>query len=132
MSAYRVAFVGAVCAVVAWAAKATAIGLAGGLDRSPAEGPLFLIGLVSALVGAGALGAGLAFGRSPATRVLAGAATIVALVLTAGVSSFVAALLQPADPSWVWGEVNLWVSALALLTAVLVWRSRRKSPLATA
>jgi hypothetical protein len=122
ISAYRVALVGGICAVVAWATKAVAIGLAGGLDRSAAEGPLFLIGLVSALVGAGALGAAVTADRSAAVRVVAGAAAIVAVLLVAGVVTLLVTLVQPRDPSWVWGELNLWISALALLAAVLVWR----------
>ena len=32
-------------AVVAWGVKALVIGLAGGLDKSPLEGPLFILGL---------------------------------------------------------------------------------------
>lgn len=126
MTASRVGLVAAVCAVVAWAAKATVIGVAGGLDRSPAEGPLFLVGLVCALVGAGALGAALTAGRSSGVRALAAVAVVGALLLIPLTVGGVVTLVQPADPSWVWGEVNLWVSALALLAAVLLSRSRRR------
>ena len=63
MTAGRLALVGAASAVVFWALKAIAIGVAGGLDKSPLESPLFLAGLVSALVGAGALGAWVLAGR---------------------------------------------------------------------
>ncbi len=128
LSASHTALVGAVGAVVGWTAKAIAIGLAGGLDRSPAEGPLFLVGLAFALVGAGAFGAALTADKSLALRVLAGTAMILGLVLVTGVGGAVAVAAQPDDPSWVWGEINLWVSALALLAAVLVWRSGRSRP----
>lgn len=124
MSASRLALGAAVCAVVAWAAKATAIGLAGGLDRSSAESPLFVVGLVAALVGAGAFGAALTMGRPVAIRVLGAVAVVAALLLVVAVVSAVVSLAQPEDPSWVWAEVNLWVSALLLLGAVLLWRSR--------
>ena len=124
MTAGRVALLGATGAVVFWAAKATAIGIAGGLDKSPLESPLFLAGLVGALVGAGALGAWVLAGRPTWLRVLGAVVAIVLVVLSAGVGGSVAAALQPEDPSWVWGEVNLWVSAAVLSAAVLFQRSR--------
>jgi hypothetical protein len=124
MTAGRLAMLGATGAVVLWAAKATAIGIAGGLDRSPLEGPLFVAGLLSALVGAGALGVWLLEGRPAWVRGLGAVGAIVALVLSAGIGGSVAAALQPDDPGWVWGEVNLWVSALVLAAAALVQRSR--------
>ena len=126
MTARRLALLGAAGAVVLWALKATAIGTAGGLDKSPLEGPLFLAGLVSALVGAGALGAWVLAGRPTWMRVAGAVGAIVLLVLSAGVGGAIAAALQPDDPSWVWGEVNLWVSALVLAAAVLVQRSRTR------
>jgi len=124
MAAGRVALLGAAGAVVFWAAKATAIGIAGGLDKSPLESPLFVAGLLSALVGAGALGAWLLAGRPTWVRALGALGVIVLVVLSAGIGGSVAAALQPDDPSWVWGEVNLWVSAAVLAAAVLVQRSR--------
>ena len=128
MSASRIALTASLVAVVAWALKAIAIAMAGGLDRSPAEGPLFVLGLVAALVGAGAFGAALPAGRSVGIRVLAGAAGVVTMVLlSVGVGALVTAV-QPADPSWVFGEVNLWVGALTLLGVVVWWRSRRLRP----
>ena len=125
MTAGRLALLGAAGAVVFWALKATAIGIAGGLDKSPLESPLFLAGLISVLVGAGALGAWLLAGRPTWMRVLGAVVVIVLVVLSAGVGGSIAAALQPEDdPSWVWGEVNLWVSAVLLAAAVLVQRSR--------
>jgi hypothetical protein len=124
MTAGRVALLGAIGAVVFWAAKATAIGIAGGLDKSPLESPLFLAGLISALAGAGALGAWVLAGRATWLRVLGAVVAIVLVVLSAGVGGSVAAALQPEDPGWVWGEVNLWVSAAVLAAAVLFQRSR--------
>ena len=132
MSASRIALTASSVAVVAWALKAIAIAIAGGLDRSPAEGPLFVVGLVAALVGAGAFGVALAEGRSIGIRVLAGAAGVVTMVLLSlGIGALVTAV-QPADPSWVFGEVNLWVGALTLLGVVVWWHSRSRSPSRTA
>ena len=127
MSAGRVALIAAVCAVVTWTAKAVAIGLAGGLDESPAEGPLFLLGLLAAAVGAAALGAALAVGRSVAVRAIAGVAGVVTLLLVIIGGGAVAGAVQPADPSWVWAEVNLWVAALLLLGAANGAQARHRA-----
>lgn len=124
MTAGRVALLGATGAVVFWAAKATAIGVAGGLDKSPLEGPLFVVGLLSALVGAGALGVWLLAGRPAWVRALGALGVIVLLVLSAGIGGSAAAALQPDEPGWAWGEVNLWVSAALLAAAALLQRSR--------
>ena len=46
MTASRFAVLAAVASAVAWGLKAVAIGIAGGLDESPLESPLFVLGLV--------------------------------------------------------------------------------------
>jgi hypothetical protein len=43
-------------AVAAWGIKAVAIGVAGGLEKSPFEGPLFRIGLLALVVAFAAAG----------------------------------------------------------------------------
>lgn len=129
MPASRIALYAAIGAAVAWAAKAVAIGAAGGLDRSALEGPLFLLGLVSGLVGAGALGVALTVGRPLWQRVAASALGIVVFLLVVAVTASAMAALTPADPGWVWSEVNLWVSAVLLVVAALVVsRSPRARP----
>lgn len=122
MTASRVALVAAVGAVLAWAAKAVAIWIAGGLDLSPAEGPLFFLGLLCALTGAVALGLAVSAGRGAPMRVVITFVAVATVVLVAGLFGWFAVLLEPDDPSWVWGEVNLWVSAVVLLSAVLLQR----------
>jgi peptidoglycan/LPS O-acetylase OafA/YrhL len=112
----RVALLAAVAAVALWSAKAMVIGVSG-LSRNPAEDALFFLGLAAALVGSAALGAAQAGGRSRAARVAAAAAGVLAVIAVAGLTQAVVTLVQPADPSWVWGELNLWVAALALVTA---------------
>lgn len=125
MTAARLAQIGSVGAVLAWAAKAVAIGIAGGLDQSPAESPLFLLGLVLALVGAAALGAAVTAGRSTLVRAVAAVAVVVPLLLVTVLAGAISGALQPdTDPHWVWGEINLWVSALVLLAAVAVLTGR--------
>ena len=50
MSASRLAVLAAIASVVAWRLKAVAIAIAGGLDKSPLESPLFVLGLVAIVV----------------------------------------------------------------------------------
>ena len=45
VNSLRIAQLAATAAAVFWTAKATAIGIAGGLDKSPLESPLFIAGL---------------------------------------------------------------------------------------
>lgn len=122
MSASRIALASAVVALVAWALKALAIGVAGGLGESAAEAPLFLVGFVAVLTGSAALGAAVAFGRPVWMKVLAGIAGVATLLLVAGIGGSLVTVVQPDDPGWVWGEVNLWVAGIALLAATLWWR----------
>ncbi len=126
MSVDRIALVAAGAAVALWAVKAAAIGTAGGLDQSPAEGPLFLAGLLALLVAGVALGA-LWTRRSPrALRSAAGGGGALAVLALVIVTSILTELLAPSDPHWVWAEVNLWVTALLVLG--IAWWSRRGAP----
>jgi hypothetical protein len=122
MSASLLAWYAALTAAAAWAAKAVAIGLAGGLDRSALEGPLFLLGLLAALVGAGALGAALADGRGMPQRAAVVVVAVVAVTFLAAVTAAIFAALAPSDPGWVWSELNLWVIATLLVVAAAVVR----------
>ena len=70
MTAAKVATYATIGAVVAWAVKAVAIGVAGGLNQSPAEGPLFFLGMILFLVGVVAIGLAITAGRSVGARVL--------------------------------------------------------------
>ncbi len=122
----RIAVISALVCIGAWTAKSVAIGLAGGLDRSPLEGPLFFLGLASFVATVVLLALALTPGRPPALRALA---VLVGVVTAIGFSVATEVLLtavRPADPSWVWSEVGLWVGAAALLGLVLVTdRGRR-------
>lgn len=121
----RVALTAAALAVTFWAAKATAIGIAGGLDRSPFESPLFLAGLIAFVIAGASLGVAATYGRALWVRVAGGALAFVAFLALAQAVGAVTAALAPADPSWVWAELELWVIApVALLCARVVAQLR--------
>ena len=125
MNSSRIALLAAVAAVVSWTLKAVAIGTAGGLDKSPLEGPLFFTGLLCFVVAVVAVGVALTRGRPGWVRAVAG--VVVAPVLGIGATLAVDALvgaLRPTDPlrHWVWAEINLWVVAAAVLGLALAVR----------
>jgi hypothetical protein len=124
MNSTRITVIAASAAVVAWAAKALAIGVAGGLDKSPLEVPFFLLGLVSALVAVGALAVSV-LGR---TRWWARTGAVLAGLVTLFV--FVALTTRALDAvatsdHWIWSEVNLWVTSLAVLALGVRQHSRQ-------
>lgn len=124
LTASRVALVAAISAVLAWAAKAVAIWIAGGLDKSPAETPLFLLGLVSAVTAAVALGIAVSTARSGAMRLVLPLLWIAAVVLVSGLLDWLVTLPEPQEnPSWVWAEMELWAVAVTLLAAALLQRT---------
>lgn len=132
MTSRRIALWAAAAAAAAWTAKSLAIGLAGGLGKSPLESPLFFAGLVSFVVAVVALGIALAPGVGTRLRVLAGVGAFVAgLLLTISVDATVGAFhANGVERHWVWTEFNLWVSALvALTTAVALHRTGARTRL---
>lgn len=125
MKISRITVIAALTAVSAWAAKALAIGLAGGLGESPLETPLFALGAMGLVVAMTNLGWTLASGRPIAVRALASVGALVAgiacsMAVLAGVAAFVS------SDHWVWSELNLWVTAVALLAFVAVSRERSR------
>ena len=119
MNPSRIAVTSVLTCIGAWTAKAIAIGVAGGLGRSPLESPLFLLGLVAFVATVVLLALALSAGRGAVVRVLAVVGGIVAGVAFSVASNALVTAVRPADPSWVWGEVNLWVGAAVLLALVL-------------
>jgi len=124
MNLTRSALTASVVTVALWSAKAVAIGLAGGLGKSPAETPLFLLGLLVFVVASALVGAAAFARRSLAWRVLGAVVAFVALMSVCLVTGAVVNAVEPARPGWVYGELNLWVMMLVLLAAALWLRSR--------
>jgi drug/metabolite transporter (DMT)-like permease len=101
MTASRLAVVAAIVSVVAWGLKAVAIGVAGGLDESPLESPLFVFGLVAIVVAFASLGVAVARERPLAFKVIGG---VVGVLIGFGLSmlaSVVAAAVIPDSAGWV-------------------------------
>ena len=121
MDTTRIAVIAAAGAVVAWAVKAVAIGVAGGLDKSPFEGPFFLLGLVCFVVAVGTFAVSAVHGWAArlGAVVAAVAGTVVVTVVTGVLIDAVAT-----SDHWAWYELNLWVMSLGLL-AFGAWYSAR-------
>jgi len=124
--ARTIAMLAALGAALAWIAKALVIATAG-LDQSPLESVLFVAGLLCAVVAAAALGAALTEGRPAAVRLAAACAVVLGLLAVTGLTVVLVSVVQPDDAGWAKGEINLWVSAAALLAAATVTWSRRRS-----
>ena len=118
----RIALFSAAAAAALWTAKSVAIALAGGLDRSPAESPLFFLGLIASLVAVSSLLLIWTFGRPWPVRLLAALAGLPALFLLVLALETMIEWVQPAHPGWVWSEISLWVVAAGLLGAAIVVR----------
>lgn len=119
------AVLAALASVVAWGLKAVAIGVAGGLDESPLESPLFVLGLVAIVVAFASLGVAVARERAVAFKVLGG---VVGVLIGFGLSmlaSVVAAAVIPDSAGWVQAEAGLWFSALLALGVTASWQTRR-------
>lgn len=121
MTAGRVAVAAAVAAVVFWGLKALVIWIAGGLDRSTLESPLFALGLLALLVTFAAVGVHLAGSRPLWQRVVAGVvAPVIGFVVTFPVGVGVAALV-PDSAGWVQEEASLWVASVSTLILVFMF-----------
>ena len=129
MNSRRIALWAAVAAAVSWTAKSVAIGVAGGLDKSPLEAPLYFAGLISFVVAIVALGFAAISGARTWVRVLAGAgAFVTGVALTIVVDAVVGAFSSSTgERHWVWTEFNLWVVSLTALTVALLLNRSRTS-----
>ena len=132
MKSTRVALVAAVAAVTFWTIKSVAIGVAGGLDKSPLEGPMFICGLVSFIVAVVSLGVALPAAARTWVRVISGlGAVVVGIAYTTLVDELVNAYREPGpDRAWAWTEVNLWVVSLTVLALTWTLAARRDAPAA--
>jgi hypothetical protein len=122
LNATRVPLICALGALAAWTLKSVAIGVAGGLGKSPYEDPLFLTGLACSVGSVVTLGLLLTTGRRLAVRIgacLLGVGAVFALTIAVDA----AAHAVTASDHWTLTEVNLWVLSLALVT-VTWWTGR--------
>ena len=125
MKASRLAVLAALTAVVAWGLKAVAIGLAGGLDKSPFEGPLFGLGLVAIVVAFACLGVAVARERAIAVKIVGGVVGVVIGFALSMLASWVATAVMPDSVGWVKAEAGLWFSALLAFVVTTLWHTRR-------
>lgn len=107
-----------------WAAKSVAIGTAGGLGRSPAEDPLFFLGLGASLVAVTCLILAWTWGWSRRVRLLAALAGLPLVFLLTVAIQAVVRLVEPDEPGWPWAEINLWVVAAVVLGLAVAVRRR--------
>ena len=124
MYASRLAVLAAITATVVWGLKAVAIGTAGGLDKSPLESPLFILGLAAIVVAFASLGVALTGRRSLSYKVLGASAGVVVGVALSALASAVAAAVVPDSAGWVQEEAGLWVSALLAVGVTAYWHNR--------
>jgi hypothetical protein len=125
MTASRLAVLAAAASVVAWGLKAVAIGVAGGLDQSPLEGPLYLLGLVSIVIAFAALGVAVAGERAVIVRVIGAMVGVLVGFALSMLASVAATAIIPDSAGWVQAEAGLWFSALLALGVAVYWRTRR-------
>lgn len=127
MNTSRIAVIAAATSLVAWLAKATSTGVAGGPGRTPWEEVFFFVGLITQLVAFVAIILTLTRSRGVAMRLgaVVGGAVLVFGFVT--VFQLVIERVQPADASWVWGEINLWVVAALLLGLAVLAHQRATS-----
>lgn len=123
MNTTRISVLAATAAAAFWALKAVAIGTAGGLNKSPLEGPLFFLGLLCFVVAVCSLALAVVGGRRWWTRAAAVAGGVVTVALFAVISGIAVDTLATTD-HWVWGELTLWLASLAVL-AGCVWHASR-------
>ena len=120
-SANRIAAAAAVAAALLWGAKAVAIWIAGGLDESPVESPLFVLGLLAIVIAYIALGVAAARGRSRLVATLAGVGGFVVGVAVALVADALAGAVLPDSAGWVQEEGGLWLSAALTVIVAVGW-----------
>lgn len=125
MTASRLAVLAAAASVVAWGLKAVAIGVAGGLDQSPLEGPLYLLGLVSIVVAFAALGVAVAGDRAVIVTIIGAVVGVLVGFALSMLASVAATAIIPDSAGWVQAEAGLWFSALLALGVTAYWRTRR-------
>ena len=114
----------AVGCVVVWALKAIAIAVAGGLDKSPAESPLFMLGFILFVIAWVAFGVALTAGRGTAIQVAGAVGGLIVGGLLFVLVEDPVGRLVPDSAGWVKEEAGLWVISVLTAVAVLAWSRR--------
>ena len=123
MNTTRIAVIAATAAAVSWTLKSVAIGTAGGVNKSPLEGPFFFLGVLCFVVAVCSLALSIVGRREWWAK---GAALAGAVVVAAGVVlSGIAVNTLATTDHWVWEEMSLWLPALALLVGSAWYASRQ-------
>lgn len=124
MTTPRFAQISSVVALVLWLADDIVIARRGQPGDGWLDTVLFLGGGVAMIATVAALGLVHAEGRSRLRRIATAFGAVLAGALLTGVVQLVVVRLQPEDPGWAWGEINLWV--LMVVVLVLVWAAPRE------
>jgi len=117
------ALIVAAASAVSWAAKALIFGLTGATDSITVD-VLFLFGLVSQFGALVLLMLTWTRNRGRVTRILAGVYAVPLGVALAMVTNTMIGAVEPANSHWISGELNLWLSAAAVLVAAFVTARR--------
>ena len=125
MTALRAGVFAAVGAVVAWALKAIVIAAAGGLDRSPLEGPLFFLGLLLLATAFVAGGLALAVNRGTGVRIFGAIGGLLLGLLAFVLVEEAVGSMVPESAGWVREEAGLWVASVLTAALMLTWWRRR-------
>lgn len=125
MNTTRIAVIAATAAVVSWTLKSVAIGTAGGVNKSPLEGPFFFLGFLCFVVAVCSLALSIVGRREWWAKGAAVAGAVVVVAAGVVLSGIAVDTLATTD-HWVWGEMSLWLPALALL-AGCAWHASRQS-----
>jgi hypothetical protein len=121
MTAHKVAALAALGAAAAWALKGVAIAVAGGLDQSPLEGPLYFLGLILMLIAYGAAGWAVTATRSTGLRLLGILGGLIVGSLVGVAIQAVVGVVVPDAAGWVREEAGLWVASVLTAAVMLGW-----------
>ncbi|WP_162802913.1 hypothetical protein [Ornithinimicrobium avium] len=116
----RAAVAAALVSFVFFGVKDLVMAAAGGVGRTWWENPPFYIAFVLALVSLVLTGLVACRGRTWIARLGLVLVMLLFCAAAAGVGVLVVGVVQPADPGWIWGELNLFMLPLSALALALV------------
>lgn len=124
--ATRAALALALLCFLALVVKNVVMAAAGGVGRTWWENPPFYAALLLGLVSLALTLVAAVRGRTWRVWLGTGAAMLVLGVAAAAAGALLVGAVQPADPGWIWGELDLFtlpLSALALALLLPRWRA---------